>query len=491
MKTKITSAILLAAMLATVSCGGGGSTSEATTTAGSSETTTAAVTLSEMEQYPLPEKDMEDFEFRFYNYNNEYVTWAVNELTATEESGDNVNDEIYRRNMRIEQKYNCTITETAVRNTVDGFRDLMMAGDDLYDIAMIYDESVASLYSEGLLLSWDVLPYVDTERSWWNQNANDVFTIKGKQFAAVGDFTLAMNSRGFVLIFNKDLMEEVQVEKNPYELVNANQWTSENFLNMAKLFTRDLNGDTVLDENDQWGAGGAVKQHYGALVTGAGVKYIEIGDDGNPYFSIPGNERATDVFEAIFNLHSGSDLYYLGTETDVHTVCKHTKEMFKSGQIAFTGTSTKAIANYRDMDYDIGIVPYPKFDENQEEYYVLTSGCGVATIPVTVSSDRFENISIIIDALSRDSQDGLMQTYREVVLKTKYSRDEDSANMLDIIFKSGTFDLGTSVWPQTTYYKFMENYLKMTNNFASMTESQKPLVEKEIAKLIEAIEANA
>ena len=41
-----------------------------------------------------------------------------------------------------------------------------------------------------------------------------------------------------------------------------------------------------------------------------------------------------------------------------------------------------------------------------------------------------------------------------MVLKKKYTRDEDSAEMLDIIFRSGTYDLGLSVWPQVTYYKY-------------------------------------
>ena len=48
----------------------------------------------------------------------------------------------------------------------------------------------------------------------------------------------------------------------------------------------------------------------------------------------------------------------------------------------------------------------------------------------------------LVDALARDSHYDLLPTYREVVLKTKYSRDEDSAEMLDIIFASRVYDLG-------------------------------------------------
>ena len=175
----------------------------------------------------------------------------------------------------------------------------------------------------------------------------------------------------------------------------------------------------------------------------------------------------------------------------MHDGSKQAREMFKAGRLAFQGTSAKSISNYRDANFDIGIIPYPKYDEAQENYYILTSGAGVAVIPITLSPERFENVGILIDALSRDSQQNLLPTYREVVLKTKYTRDDDSAEMLDIIFKSGSYDLGLSVWPQTTYYKYMENYLNMTDNFASMTEELKPQIENNINELLDTLEKNS
>lgn len=485
------SSILLTAMLASLaSCGGEGKAPEKSDTTAAQGDNTSAAELSEYEKYPLPEKDMDGFELRFYNYDNTWLTWAINELDSEAENGDNINDAIYRRNRKIEDKYNCLISETKVSNTGTQFRSLMMSGEDLYDIAMVYDENVSSYYCEGLINSWDVLENVDTERSWWNENANSVFKVKGKQFAAVGDFTLAMISRGFVLMFNKDIIEKAQLDESLYDLVRDNKWTLDKFASIAKNFTVDLNGDGTLNDQDQFAVSGAAKLHFGSLVTGCGVKYVSVDENGDPYFAIPGNNYAFDVFEKIFNLHNGSNIY-MKIAGDVHTGSAESREMFKSGRLAFQGTSTKSISVYRDTNFDIGIIPYPKYDENQEKYYILTSGAGVAVIPITLSPERFENVGIIIDALSRDSQQNLIPTYREVVLKTKYTRDEDSAEMLDIIFKSGAYDLGLSVWPQTTYYKYMENYLNMTDNFASMTETQKPLIENDIKMLLETLEKNS
>ena len=61
-------------------------------------------------------------------------------------------------------------------------------------------------------------------------------------------------------------------------------------------------------------------------------------------------------------------------------------------------------------------------------------------IPITVTD--FERTGIIIEALSAESMYVLTPAYYEISLKTKYSRDNESQEMLDIIFASTVFDLG-------------------------------------------------
>ena len=495
MKTRMISALLLISLLVSLAaCGGEGDTaaSPAETAAGgageAADTAAAETTaeLSESELDPLPEKDMGGFKLRFYNYDDSWLTWAIMNMDADQENGDNVNDAIYRRNRRVEEKYNCEISETLVKNTNDDIRNIIMSGDDLYELMFVYDELCASDYCAGLITTWDRMTYVDSSHSWWNQDAIDVFSLKGRQFAAVGDLSLGMATRGFVLLFNKELYKSIDGAPNLYDAVRDSTWTLDTFAAVCKDFARDLNGDGVMDDKDMWPTTGAVKLHFGSLVTGAGVRYIELNSDGDPYFAIPGNEYAMSVFEKIFSIHDGTNIYYklMG---DVHSGSNESRVIFTEGRQLFQGTSTKAIANYRDCDFDIGIIPYPKFDSKQESYHVLTSGTGVLTIPATLPDDRFENVSILVDALARDSHYDLLPTYREVVLKTKYSRDEDSAEMLDIIFNSATFDLGLSIWPDVTYYKYMESYLNMKNDFASLTEKQSKAVQGKIDSLLEAL----
>ena len=450
----------------------------------SSQTTTE---LSEDELYPLPDTDMEGFIFSIYNYDDTYVTWAINTIDVEELTGEIIDDEIYNRNRRIEQKYNAKIDVTAVSRPTDNFAQLMRSGDDSFDMVMIYDEMCANYYCEGMLQTWDFLRYVDMERSWWNQDANNVFQIKGNQYAAVGDFSLVMYSRGFALVFNKDMYADLMINESPYDLVRTGAWTVDKFTEIAKQATADINGDNVLDDKDRYGAAGAVKLTFGSLVTGAGIKYISTDEEGNPYFAIPGNTYAFDVFEKIFNLFDGSNIFYY-LHKEVHSGSTEATAMFLNNQTLFHGSSIKGFSNLRDSKFDIGFLPFPKYDEKQERYYTLTSGAEVSTIPITLTAERADNVGILLDAMCRDSQKSLVPKYQDVVLKIKYTRDEDSAEMLDIIFDSTVFDLGLSVWPDVTYYKYMEIYLNMNNKFASLTASLEPQVNKKIETMLKTLE---
>jgi ABC-type glycerol-3-phosphate transport system substrate-binding protein len=328
---------------------------------------------------------------------------------------------------------------------------------------------VAGFYTQGFLHTWEQLPYADLSLPWWQQDANSVFRLNNKQFAAVGAHSLAMYSRGFVMLYNKDMFADLGITENLYNLVREGKWTADKFAETAKQAVTDLNGDGAMDGSDRYGMSTAVKLHFGSLITGAGVKYIDTDEQGNPYFAIPGNVYALDVMQKILNLHKDTNIF-LKVANDVHGGSGDGQIVFGNQQALFVGVSTKGIANFRDYEFDIGILPYPKYSEQQENYYTLTSGTGVSVLPVTMDTARFEKVGLLIEALARDSYRGVLPAYKETTLKTKYARDEDSSDMLDIIFGSLTFDLGLSVFPGDTYYAYMENYLRMNDNFVSVTE---------------------
>lgn len=77
---------------------------------------------------------------------------------------DVFSDAIYRRNRKIEDRFNAKISETTVNSTHDRLKKLVMSEDNIFDVAMIYDMQTAKLYSDGSHRSWNDVPYISFDK---------------------------------------------------------------------------------------------------------------------------------------------------------------------------------------------------------------------------------------------------------------------------------------------------------------------------------------
>ena len=96
----------------------------------------------------------------------------------------------------------------------------------------------------------------------------------------------------------------------------------------------------------------------------------------------------------------------------------------------------------RAYDIDFGILPLPLWNEDQENYY---SYCGTGevaglTIPICVSDPEFS--AFIVEACAAEAKNTLTPAYYEVNLLGRDVRDDESEEMLDIIFDNILYDAG-------------------------------------------------
>nr|MBQ4319420.1 hypothetical protein [Clostridia bacterium] len=127
---------------------------------------------------------------------------------------------------------------------------------------------------------------------------------------------------------------------------------------------------------------------------------------------------------------------------------------FTEQRSLFTDMNIRNTSLLRDMEDDFGIVPWPKLDESTSDYYSnVDAGCSAFGVPVT-SSDP-ERTSLIVEALCYLGYKDIIPTYYDVVLTTKYARDETSVAMLDIINRGRVFDIG---------YYYYETYIGSLNS---------------------------
>lgn len=305
--------LLAAMMLAGTSCGGNTDGDKTNETVANTVDTTTTVEETEPESAytPLPEKDMDGWALRFLNYDTSFLTWAEHILTAEELTGDALNDAVYERNSKIAEVYNCTITETAIANPSEQIGQLVQSGEAGAEVIMLYDENVVTHYTNGYLQTWDVLPHVDFEAEYWNKSSTETFSNKGKVYAATGDFSLGQSTRSFILLFNKDMYTDLGLTEDLYALTEEGKWTADKLFAIEETAIADLDGDGEMTGADRYGTAGAIKLYFGSLITGAGIKYIDINEDGEPYFAIPGNEYAISVMSDLLAKHNGNYIFIL------------------------------------------------------------------------------------------------------------------------------------------------------------------------------------
>ena len=142
---------------------------------------------------------------------------------------------------------------------------------------------------------------------------------------------------------------------------------------------------------------------------------------------------------------------------------------------------------YRDVETDFGILPIPKFDENQEDYATsIWKSFEVITIPVTAKNT--DKIGFAVEALAAAS-DTLTEAYYDICLNSKYTRDEESFDMINLTRANVIYDIG-AFYDWGKMYSSITTAAAETNSaLASLIDSYKPATEADIKAYVDAVKA--
>ena len=166
----------------------------------------------------------------------------------------------------------------------------------------------------------------------------------------------------------------------------------------------------------------------------------------------------------------------------------------KDGRVLFRQSSTKNLDSLRDCEVEYGIVPYPKLDEAQEGYYGYDISAFIS-IPSSVSDP--ELVGKTLEMLNFYSREMVMPTYYDIQLNSKSVRDEESIEMLDLIFEGIVCDAGRTYFGtdnssmQNLVYSISKHvYGKKTVDFASFYAKNVKGAEKCIEIFYRSVDAN-
>lgn len=402
---------------------------------------TAAETTTEIIKANVPDSDFEGYGFAILTYEaSDIATRLYKNADVESENGDTINDAIFRRNLGVEDKLNISISQKLSAAIVSDVKKSVQAGDNTYDCIISAMSYLRELGVGGFCLNLYSVPYIDMEREYWDVNLKESFTINGILHFNTGDITVYDDMRVASVIFNKGLWNKYSLP-SPYDIVKDGKWTVDKMIELGSNVTSDVNGDGVLGQDDLWG----IMTEYGAgndFFFASGEHMIELDSSGNPKI-VFGTERVVNAVNKMLEITLDSQNVFLAEKiTGQSDVWPYASMMFQQDQVLMRTTTFEPVPrDLRAMETDFGVLPFPKFEESQENYCSLARVDGYGTgIPSSVSD--VERTGIIVESLAAESISTITPAFYDLSLQGKVLRDEESKEMLDIIFGNKVYDIG-------------------------------------------------
>ena len=406
------------------------------------------------------------------------------EFDIDEATGDIVDDAVWERNMRVENNYNISIKPITADGTWsdrENFSGLItssvLSGDDAYDLVAGYNGYITTLITQGCLSDLSKSG-IDFSNPWWYSGFNDNVSIGGKMFFCLGDASLTMWENLEVVYFNRGLIADFKLD-SPYELVNNDEWYFDTMRKMCAAVSSDLDQNSVYDENDRWGM---IFYNIRDLAVYLGNSYCSFDKDGYPVLSLY-SERMVDAYSKLYEfLNPSNEAHQFVPDVD--------QKVFTEGRALFFQAPLRYAELMRTSEVDFGMVPFPKYDANQDRYYTtVVDDLSVFCVPVSIKDLSYSGL--ILDALCRESSELVIPKYYDQALKYKYARDNESEEMLNVARDSIWFDFGF-IYSQALngLGSFLDILKNNNSDIASAWASKEASYEAGLEALIEYIKEN-
>ncbi|MBE6681019.1 MAG: extracellular solute-binding protein [Ruminococcaceae bacterium] len=378
----------------------------------------------------IEQENMDGYTFRILSRKG-----MVDDQYVEEETGDIVNDAVYKRNEIVKGYFNIDIVsiESSTDTASDAINSIL-AGDDQYDIMFPHSRTAFQYAVQDALVNFNDVYTIDTSKEWWSQDIVDSCNVNGNLYVLDGDISTHRLYYCFAMYFNKRIFDELCLEY-PYQMALDGTWTFDEFSKLVKKGSKDLNGDGLLkQEDDQLGY--YTREWFGAIqVLYSGNQRIYSKDArGIPRLSL-NTPKTVQLFSDFFKLTDSDDVFM---QISPGNLAK--EDLFPAGRAMFADKGLGSAQSLRSMDDEFGILPWPKFSEEDEYETIVNGHASLMVMPITVPDKQ--KSGKIVEALCAIGNKEVIPAFYEVSLKTKFSRDAESEAMFDIIKDSIIYDLG-------------------------------------------------
>ena len=396
-------------------------------------------------------KDLENNTITFFQRDN--LDIVKYEICSEEILNDTLYDTIHYRNIDVEERLGVDIKTIAQKcspgSTATAWFEVLStavhSNSDDIDVAAIYADigapyALQSLYAN--LFDYSVQQgdgYIDLEKPWWEQSFIDNLNLYGNLFYLSGDLCISRIYGIQVVRFNKELFSEKFPEESPstlYDLVDSGKWTIAKMTGYASQVWDDVNTNGVRDDGDTVGFIWWENSDHAQCVSWTYA--LDIGlmtrDQYGDYQIGNFNAKVIPAYELYSKLYQSTGS--LVTKTSVVSKEEALTHMPK-GTVLFMCSAIGDGDQYRNGTFTCGILPMPKYNEEQENYANgMWTFSTLLTIPSHLSAERGKVVSAVLEVMTAESYKQVTPVFYSKYVQGFYSSEEADARMYDIAIET-------------------------------------------------------
>lgn len=411
------------------------------------------------------------------------------EVLSEEITGDLIADAVFQRNITIEDRFGVKVNVIEEPGNWDDKNTFMakvtnsvLSGDHDYDLVMTHSAYIVNLAVQGRGYDMYELDGIDFSKKWWCQKYVDNASMLGHAYTAMGDIGYTIYEYMECVFFNKGLADDVGVP-DLYPIVESGEWTYDKLKQYSLLLGDDLDANGVHDRNDLYGLG--VNGHCCRMTaTFWDAQMTVVGDNGRHTINLP-NEKYLAIYDELYSLVYGNpeNVFFVTEGAKIET------EMFMNNQLMFFVEKLGNAVTMKDSDVEYGIVPFPKYDSNQENY-ISSARDALSAILVVSNIESPEMVGTITEAMCMLGYQQITPVYYETSLKYKYLNDPSAMKMLDLIRDTMTFDFAATYTNSLNliYSVLGDNIKNNVSSISALVKGSKKVWQNGIDQLYAAFE---
>lgn len=424
----------------------------------------------------LPDKKYGGMVFNVLVTANNLIN-GTHEIAVEQSKGDVVGDAVYDRNGDVSNRFDIKfnyIKKASGGEFSSAVDSSAAAGDNSYDLILGTQKDLINSALNGSLSDINKIQNISIEKEWWGKDTNGTLAVNGKLYMASGDISLATWENMFVIYFNEDIIYGNSL-KNPVELVNGDAWGFDRFIELSMAGGRNYSGYVSSTAN-----------HSEQYIVSLNMGVTKDGDDGFPALDFY-KEKTKKVAGRLKELFASKNI--IRNDALSNPGAKTFPTEFTGGGTLFMGAFLGDAVNVRAAaKNNVGIIPYPKYDEYQEKYF--TTVLNSATMASFTKDVKDAEMSgIITEALCAGGYKTAVLAYYESALAKAAGRDDASEDMLDILRGGLRYNFGLS-------HSFLLNNIAeiledVAGNFEETYKANEAEYKSSLASLISAYKAAA